>query len=103
MQIVKKFVFGQDYTGTYNGNPLEDQINEYLEYHPGYSVTTMSILNTAGCKEAFVVFNVREEQPEKDNRKQNKQDFSSSSPKDYKNPSKIVTTARNPKVVNAHD
>ena len=61
MQTVKKFVLGRDYTGNYNGNPIEDQINEYLEYHPGYSIATMSISNSAACKEAFVVFNIREE------------------------------------------
>ncbi len=61
MQIVKRFTLGQDYTGAYNGNPLEDQINEYLENHPGFSVATMSMLNGTGYKEVLVVFNVREE------------------------------------------
>lgn len=65
MQTVKNFIFGQDYTGAYNGNPLEDQINEYLEYHPGYSIATMSFLNASGYKEAFVVFNIREERAER--------------------------------------
>lgn len=61
MQIVKRFFIGQDYTGAYNGDPLEDQINEYLENHPGFSVVTISMLNCAGYKEALVVFNIREE------------------------------------------
>ena len=61
MQTVKNFVFGKDRTGSVNTTPLEDQINEYLEYHPGYSVATMSLLNASGYKEAFVVFNIREE------------------------------------------
>jgi len=65
MQTVKKFVFGRDYTGNYNGDLIEDQINEYLEYHPGYSIITMSVSNSVACKEAFVVFNVQEERPEK--------------------------------------
>ena len=65
MQTVKKFVFGRDYTGDYNGDLIEDQINEYLEYHPGYSVATMSVLNSVACKEAFVVFNIREERGDK--------------------------------------
>ena len=63
MQTVKNFVFGKDistHTG-WNNIPLEDQISDYLEYHPGYSVAAMSMLNGAGCKEALVVFNVREE------------------------------------------
>lgn len=61
MQTVKNFVFGKDRTGIINTEPLEDQINEYLENHPGYSVSTMSLLNAVGYKEAFVVFNIREE------------------------------------------
>lgn len=61
MQTVKNFIYGRDRSGSVNVTPLEDQINEYLEYHPGYSVATMSLLNASGYKEAFVVFNVREE------------------------------------------
>lgn len=61
MQTVKNFVFGKDRTGSVNTTPLEDQINEYLEYHPGFSVASMSLLNASGYKEAFVVFNIREE------------------------------------------
>lgn len=59
MQTVKNFVFGRDRSGNVNTTPLEDQINDYLEYHPGYSVATMSLLNASGYKEAFVVFNIR--------------------------------------------
>lgn len=65
MQTVKNFVFGKDRTGSVNTTPLEDQINEYLEYHSGYSVATMSLLNASGYKEALVVFNVREERGDK--------------------------------------
>lgn len=61
MQIVKNFVFGRDRSGSVNTMPLEDQINEYLEYHPGFSIASMSFLNASGYKEAFVVFNIREE------------------------------------------
>ena len=61
MQTVKNFIYGRDWSGYTNATPLEDQINEYLEYHPGYSVATMSLLNASGYKEALVVFNVREE------------------------------------------
>lgn len=61
MQTVKNFVFGLDRSGYFNTESLEDQINTYLENHPGYSVSTMSTLNASGYKEAFVVFNIREE------------------------------------------
>lgn len=77
MQTVKNFVFGQDRFGTVNNIPLENQINEFLEYHPGYSVATMSVLNAVGYQEAFVVFNIREErkfEPKQDRQdKKNKQ------------------------------
>jgi hypothetical protein len=75
MQTVKTFVFGRDRVGTVNHTPLDDQINEYLENHPGYSVSTMSVLNAVGYQEAFVVFNIREErkfEPKQD--KQERQD-----------------------------
>lgn len=61
MQTVKNFVFGRDRSGSVNTTPLEDQINEYLEYHTGFSIASMSFLNASGYKEAFVVFNIREE------------------------------------------
>lgn len=62
MQIVKNFVFGSNVLRSdWNNTPLEDQINEYLENHPGFSVATMSMLNGAGYREVLVVFNVREE------------------------------------------
>lgn len=61
MQTVKNFVFGRDRSGSVNTTPLEDQINEYLECHPGFSIASMSFLNASGYKEAFVVFNIREE------------------------------------------
>ena len=88
MQIVKHFVFGKDRSGSVNVAPIEDQINEYLEYHAGYSVVTMNVLSGPGYTEAFVVFNVREERP-------NKQDINSVSTKDYKNHGKGTTTAHN--------
>lgn len=80
MQTVKNFVFGRDRIGMVDTTPIADQINEYLENHPGYSVSTMSVLNAVGYQEAFVVFNIREERkfeqrqdkPERQDRK-NKQ------------------------------
>lgn len=95
MQTVKNFVFGRDRSGSVNTTPLEDQINEYLEYHPGYSIITMSVSNSVACKEAFVVFNVREERTEKDIRRSNKQDINSISTKDYKDQGNSTTTAHN--------
>lgn len=66
MQIVKNFVFGSNVLRSdWNNTPLEDQINEYLENHPGFSVATMSMLNGTGYREVLVVFNVREERNEK--------------------------------------
>lgn len=66
MQIVKNFVFGSNVLRSdWNNTPLEDQINEYLENHPGFSVATMSMLNGTGYREVLVVFNVREERSEK--------------------------------------
>ena len=61
MQTVKNFIYGRKLNGDFNSASLEDQINEYLEFHPGYSVTTMSMLDGTAYKEALVVFNVREE------------------------------------------
>ena len=61
MQTVKNFVFGRDRIGTVDTTPIADQINEYLEDHPRYSVATISVLNAVGYQEAFVVFNIREE------------------------------------------
>ena len=66
MQTVKNFVYGNNVLRSdWNNTPLEDQINEYLEYHPGYSVATMSIVNGAGYREALVVFNIREDRGDK--------------------------------------
>ena len=62
MQTVKNFVYGKDpISGIFNTASIESQINEYLQNHPGYSVATMSTINASGYKEAFVVFNIREE------------------------------------------
>jgi len=98
MQIVKNFVFGNNVLRTdWNNTPLEDQINEYLEYHPGYSVATMSIVSGAGYREALVVFNTREESAEKDIKRSNKQNFTSISSKDYMNQNKITTAHNNEK------
>ena len=93
MQIVKNFIYGRSLNGDFNPASLEDQINEYLEFHPGYSVATMSMLNGTAYKETLVVFNVREERQEKDIKRTNKQDINSVSTKDYKNHGKDTLTA----------
>lgn len=95
MQIVKHFVFGKERSGIVNVTPIEDQINEYLENHPGYSVATMNALSGPGYTEAFVVFNVGEERTEQDIRRPNKQDINSISTKDYKNQGKGTTNTHN--------
>lgn len=98
MQIVKNFVFGNNVLRTdWNNTPLEDQINEYLENHPGFSVATMSLLNGAGYREALVVFNTRVEGPEKDIKRSNKQNFTSISSKDYMDQNKTTTAHNNEK------
>ena len=62
MQTVKNFVYGKDpVTGVLHMKPIDIQINEYLEHYSGQSVATMSTINASGYKEAFVVFNIREE------------------------------------------
>ena len=61
MQTVKNFIYGRTLNGDFNSASLEDQINEYLEFHPAYSVVTISMLDGTAYKEALVVFNVREE------------------------------------------
>lgn len=62
MQTVKNFVYGKDpITGVIHMKPIDIQINEYLEHYSGQSVATMSTINASGYKEAFVVFNIREE------------------------------------------
>lgn len=97
MQIVKNFIYGRDWSGYTNAMPLEDQINEYLKYHPGYSVATMSLLNASGYKEALVVFNTQGVGLEKDIKRSNKQNFTSISSKDYMNQNKITTAHNNEK------
>ena len=97
MQTVKNFIYGRDWSGYTNATPLEDQINEYLEYHPEYSVATMSLLNASGYKEALVVFNTRMEGPEKDIKRSNKQNFTSISSKGYMNQNKTTTAHNNEK------
>ena len=62
MQTVKNFIYGKDpVTGVIHMKPIDIQINEYLERYSGQSVATMSTINAVGYKEAFVVFNIREE------------------------------------------
>lgn len=73
MQTVKNFIYGKDpATGVVHMKPIDIQINEYLEHYSGQSVAAMSTINAVGYKEAFVVFNIREER--KFEPKQDKQD-----------------------------
>ena len=71
MQDVKHFVQGKDFlTLEFDPTPLEDQINAFLKKHQNYSIRSMSTIVGVGYKEAFVVFDVREERTEKHDRPQ---------------------------------
>lgn len=61
MQIVKSFTQGVDFHGNININPVTDQINEYLEYHPNYIAKSISVVDHKPSIEAFVLFDIREE------------------------------------------
>lgn len=74
MQTVKHFIFGKDVmTGESNTTPLEEQIDSYLKAHPEQSVSSLSTIVASNYKEAFVVFNIRNEnQKLYNNKKQDK-------------------------------
>lgn len=73
MQTVKHFIYGHDSrTGESNTMPLEDQFNEFLKEHPDHNVASMSTIVASTYKEAFVVFNIRNENQKSYNKKQDK-------------------------------
>lgn len=62
MQTVKHFVYGLDRaTGNRNSSPLEVQMNDFLDGHPNYKIASFSTIIGPDYKEAFVVFDVRED------------------------------------------
>lgn len=73
MQTVKHFIYGHDSrTRESNTMPLEDQFNEFLKEHPDHNVASMSTIVASTYKEAFVVFNIRNENQKSYNKKQDK-------------------------------
>ena len=74
MQTVKHFIYGKDImTGESNSTPLEEQIDAYMKDHPDQSVSSLSTIVASSYKEAFVVFNIRNEnQKPYNNKKQDK-------------------------------
>ncbi len=62
MQDVKHFINGKDPRGAYyNTDDLDTQINAFLKENPNYSIRSLSTIIGPAYKEAFVVFDVREE------------------------------------------
>lgn len=67
MQTVKHFVYGLDrITGNRNSSPLEQQMNDFLDGHPNYKITSFSTIIGPDYKEAFVVFDIREDKKKDD-------------------------------------
>ena len=62
MQTVKTFIYGRnDKTNEYSRVPIDDQINTFVKEHPDHRIISMSMVNVSGYKEAFVVFDIRED------------------------------------------
>lgn len=61
-QTVKHFIYGSDRLNqTVNTTPLEQQLNDFLDGHPNYKIASFSTIIGPDYKEAFVVFDVRED------------------------------------------
>lgn len=78
MQTVKTFIYGRnEKTNEFSRIPLDDQINAFLKEHLDHKIASLSTVNAAGYKEAFVVFDIREERtfnkPKNDKPVENKQ------------------------------
>lgn len=62
MQTVKTFIYGRnEKTNEFSRVPLDDQINAFLKEHQDHKIVSMSTVNASGYKEAFIVFDIREE------------------------------------------
>ena len=62
MQTVKTFIYGRnEKTNEFSRVPIDDQINTFLHEHPDHRIISLSTVNAAGYKEAFAVFDIREE------------------------------------------
>lgn len=88
MQEVKCF-----FQGTKDGQThldyVEDQINEFLKTHPTYTARSISMMLSDRYLDAYVIFDVREENLEKKNKP--KTDVTSFNTKDYINKNQKVT------------
>lgn len=61
-QTVKHFIYGTDRVDSVvNATPLEQQLNDFLDGHPNYKITSFSTIIGPDYKEAFVVFDIRED------------------------------------------
>lgn len=66
MQEIKRFVQGADTRGpSFITINIEDQINGYLKENPNRSIRTLQVVLGPKYKEAFVVFDIREEKKQK--------------------------------------
>ena len=67
-QTVKHFIYGADrVNSTVNTTPLEQQFNDFLDGHPNHKIASFSTIIGPDYKEAFVVFDIREDRNNKNN------------------------------------
>jgi len=67
-QTVKHFIYGSDRLNqAVNTTPLEQQLNDFLDGHQNYKITSFSTIVGPAYKEAFVVFDIREDRSNKNN------------------------------------
>lgn len=66
MQEMKRFVQGADpRVPSFAIENIEDQINAFLKENPNYIIRSFDIVLGPRCKEAFVLFDIREEKKPK--------------------------------------
>ncbi len=66
-QTVVAFGFGLSREGVHVTTKIEDQLNDFLQNHPNYSICSMSTIVTSIYQEVFVVFDIREPEKEQKN------------------------------------
>lgn len=72
-QTVKHFIYGTDRVNlTVNTTPLEQQLNDFLDGHQNYKIASFSTIIGPDYKEAFVVFDIREDRNNNKNNGGNK-------------------------------
>ena len=72
MQDVKTFIQGTALDGRVNVTPIETQLNEFLKANPAYSAKSMSFIVGPRYREAFVIFDVRDNKKPETNSAGNK-------------------------------